>query len=127
MDEHDGRRESIEAGAPAGPAQGQQLPEYVVVAAYPRGPKENRQFAFRTAETPSGERVALAFSTREALVSALGVSQPWSVCRSAKLLELLGSQGVGLGLDPQVPEAYPRWTAADLAGLSRSLRGEAVE
>jgi hypothetical protein len=99
-------------------------PKYVVVAAYPRGPKDNREFVFPTALLESGKEVVLAYSTGAGLVAALGEFQPWSVFKLDALVKLAKANDSCVGLDLDVPSEFKRWDRNDLANLARTLRGE---
>ena len=60
----------------------------------------------------TGELVAVAFTTPEALVEALGESQPWITLQAGRLAELLSRGGLArMSINPVLPPSSPRtWT-----------------
>ncbi|MET7681242.1 SAV_915 family protein [Streptomyces sp. NPDC005423] len=133
-------REYAEA-APAAPAASGDLPgprpgvppyhTPVVVPAHPRY-VESTDAAGRPVRVPfvvyeifepvPGGRAALAFTTVERLVAALGDAQPWVLTSLGPLAEGIAGQGVEVLLDPRVEPGHRNWHPAELAAYAREMR-----
>jgi hypothetical protein len=66
--------------------------------------------------------VALAFTTLDNLVAALGEAQPWVAASIGPLAEGMGEYGATVLLDPPVATAQRNWQRADLAAYGREVR-----
>jgi hypothetical protein len=96
----------------------QSLPEgqILVVPAHPRREGDAvTGLAIETRLLAGGERVAMAFTSTDKLVAALGEYQPWVAVPAGKIKDLLANTGLIVLLDPVVDAQALRWTAADLA------------
>lgn len=70
-----------------------------------------RDVVFETRPLPDGRMLGLAFTSVEALATALSAYQPWVALPVRDLREILGTQGVTLIVfDPPIPEDGWRWT-----------------
>jgi hypothetical protein len=66
--------------------------------------------------------VALAFTTLDNLVAALGEAQPWVATSIGPLAEGMGEYGVTVLLDPTVATAQRNWQRGALAAYAREVR-----
>ncbi|MGW3177475.1 SAV_915 family protein [Streptomyces sp. NPDC001153] len=71
---------------------------------------------------PSHGTVAVAFTTLEKLVEALGESQPWVATSIGPLSEGVREQGVDVLLDPRIVPGHPNWQPDDLAAYVQEVR-----
>ncbi|MFF3330131.1 SAV_915 family protein [Streptomyces sp. NPDC002888] len=121
-----------EAAGPEGPKPG--VPPYhtpVFVPAHPRyvdstddtgTPARVPFIAYELFAHPTAGTVALAFTTLDRLVSALGEAQPWVATSLGPLAEGVGAQGVTVRLDPRLTPGPPNWHPADLAAYAQEVR-----
>ena len=91
------------------------------VPAYPQ--VESKELAIETRFTPSGERLALGFTTVTRLTEELGHFQPWVAMKLDRLQGIARDAGVRIALDPSVPPDAPRWTEADLRRYAPGTEG----
>ena len=80
---------------------------------YPADPAETPGVGFEFLTDPAtGSPVPVAFTTLEALVAALGASQPWIALPAGPFAELMRRNGFGrLKVDPVIePGGTPHWT-----------------
>ncbi|MFG2134240.1 SAV_915 family protein [Streptomyces sp. NPDC048751] len=122
----------VEAARPEGPKPG--VPPYhtpVFVPAHPRyveatdesgTPTRVPFIAYELFEHPTDGTVALAFTSLDRLVAALGEAQPWVVTSLGPLAEGVGGQGVTVRLNPHLAPGPPNWHPADLAAYAREVR-----
>ncbi|WP_249416205.1 SAV_915 family protein [Streptomyces sp. TS71-3] len=73
-------------------------------------------------EHPADGTVALAFSTPQRLVAALGEAQPWIAASIGPLAEGMRERGLTVRLDPRVAPGQRNWQPADLAAYAREVR-----
>ncbi|MFD7939907.1 SAV_915 family protein [Streptomyces sp. NPDC059755] len=73
-------------------------------------------------EHPTDGTVALAFTTLDGLVAALGEAQPWVATSLGPLAEGVGELGVTVHVDPWIAPGRPNWQPADLAAFAREAR-----
>ncbi|MFG3368275.1 SAV_915 family protein [Streptomyces sp. NPDC090032] len=126
----------VDAGAlarddSAGPKPG--VPAYhtaVYVPAHPRyadiadadgRPARVPFIAYELFAHPSDGSVALAFTTLEKLVSALGPAQPWIAASIGPLAEGMRGHGARVRLDPELAPGHHNWQRADLAAYAREV------
>ncbi|MEU6663498.1 SAV_915 family protein [Streptomyces sp. NPDC046821] len=126
----------IDPGVPAhadgaGPKPG--VPAYhtaVFVPAHPRyadiadakgHPARVPLIAYELFAHPEDGTVALAFTTLEKLVSALGPAQPWIAASIGPLAEGMREHGARVRLDPEVAPGHHNWQEADLATYAREV------
>lgn len=76
---------------------------------------------FELFDHPSQGTVALAFTTPEKLVDALGTAQPWVATSLGPLAEGVREQGVTVLLDPRATPAEPTWQPEDLAAYAQGV------
>ncbi|WP_405615415.1 SAV_915 family protein [Streptomyces sp. NBC_00076] len=129
--------DQVGAGQAAGhtpPGQKPVVPPYhtpVFVPAHPRyvdstdpsGATTRVPFiAYELFAHPVDGTVALAFTTLDRLVAALGEAQPWVATSIGPLAEGLGAQAVTVRLDPRLTPGPPNWHHADLASYARQVR-----
>ncbi|MFB7507384.1 SAV_915 family protein [Streptomyces broussonetiae] len=77
---------------------------------------------FELFDHPSHGTVALAFTTPEKLVEALGEAQPWVATSLGPLAEGVREQDVTVVLDPCAAPAQPTWQPEDLAAFAQEVR-----
>ena len=98
-----------------------------VVTADPRGRPVRVPFVayelFAPASGGTTAPVALAFTTLERLVAALGDAQPWIATSLGPLAEGMRERGAGVMLDPRLDPGRANWRPADLAAYAREVRG----
>jgi hypothetical protein len=125
----------IDQGDPVEAAQGPRpgIPAYhtpVFVPAHPRyvdtadPAGTHTRVPFITYELfahPTDGTVALAFTTLDRLVAALGEAQPWVATSIGPLAEGVGELGVTVRLDPRIAPGPPNWQPADLAAYAREV------
>jgi hypothetical protein len=72
----------------------------------------------------TGEPVPVAFTTLDALVAALGESQPWIAMPAQPFAELVRRGGLGrVAVDPVVaPGTEPYWTPENLRAYTEAVR-----
>lgn len=88
----------------------------VFVPARPHAHGWTKDVAFETRPLPDGRRLGIAFTSMDALATALGGYQPWVALPVKDLREVLGTRGVRLIIfDPPVPDEGWRWTHERLA------------
>ncbi|GCB45604.1 SAV_915 family protein [Streptomyces sp. NL15-2K] len=127
------RSEHPEAEQSPGPKPG--VPPYhtpVFVPAHPRyvdtadassgTPTRIPYIAYELFGHPTDGTVALAFTTLDNLVAALGEAQPWVATSIGPLAEGMGEYGVTVLLDPTVATGQRNWQRADLAAYAREVR-----
>ncbi|WP_256252110.1 SAV_915 family protein [Streptomyces sp. yr375] len=68
------------------------------------------------------EAVAFAFTTRDRLVAALGMAQPWVATSIGPLAEAVAEHDVTVLLDPLVAPGHHNWQPDDLAAYAREVR-----
>ncbi|WP_030682002.1 SAV_915 family protein [Streptomyces cellulosae] len=73
-------------------------------------------------EHPTDGTVALAFTTLDRLVAALGEAQPWVATSIGPLAEGVSEHGVTVRLDPRLAPGPPNWQPADLAAYALAVR-----
>ncbi len=73
-------------------------------------------------EHPIDGTVALAFTTLDRLVAALGEAQPWVATSIGPLAEGVSEHGVTVRLDPRLAPGPPTWQPADLAAYALAVR-----
>ncbi|MFI5674514.1 SAV_915 family protein [Streptomyces cellulosae] len=73
-------------------------------------------------EHPTDGTVALAFTTLDRLVAALGEAQPWVATSIGPLAEGVSEHGVTVRLDPLLAPGPPNWQPADLAAHALAVR-----
>jgi len=78
--------------------------------------------AYELFEHPGHGMVALAFTTLDGLVAALGEAQPWVATSLGPLAEGVGEQGVTVHVDPWIAPGRHNWQPADLAAFAREAR-----
>lgn len=78
--------------------------------------------AYELFEHPTVGTVALAFTTLERLVAALGEAQPWIATSIGPLAEGVRERGVTVRVDPRVAPGQHNWQPADLAAYAREVR-----
>ncbi|MEU9313092.1 SAV_915 family protein [Streptomyces sp. NPDC048256] len=126
----------VAPSAPPGPRPG--VPAYhtaVFVPAHPRhtpttdpteapasAPAPASVIAYELFEHPDHGTVALAFTTLDGLVAALGEAQPWVATSLGPLAEGVAEQGVTVHVDPWIAPGRHNWQPADLAALAREAR-----
>lgn len=94
----------------------------VYVAAFPDPRPGHRGAMIETKILADGRPAALAFTSRDGLVAALGQAQPWIAVPLGLLQRWVGSAGVGtVAVDPEVPADTTRWEADDLRSLDAIL------
>ncbi|MET7653466.1 MULTISPECIES: SAV_915 family protein [unclassified Streptomyces] len=115
--------------APSGPRPG--VPAYhtpVFVPAHPRrvaapdpsgAPTLIPLIAYELFAHSADGTVALAFTTLDGLVAALGEAQPWVATSLGPLAEGVGEQGVTVHVDPWIAPGPHNWQPADLAAYAR--------
>ncbi|WP_405627160.1 hypothetical protein OG933_12955 [Streptomyces sp. NBC_00016] len=118
--------------APSGPRPG--VPAYhatVFVPAHPRhtpttdptgAPALIPFITYELFEHPTDGTVALAFTTLDGLVAALGEAQPWVATSLGPLAEGVGELGVTVHVDPWIAPGRHNWQPADLAAFAREAR-----
>src|SRR5262249_34951086 len=90
----------------------------VYVAAFPDPRPDHDGAILETRVLTSGEIAALAFSSRERLVAALGPAQPWIALPIEVLQAWTRAAGITtVTLDAAVPADARRWRDMDLAAL----------
>ncbi|WP_234390595.1 SAV_915 family protein [Streptomyces sp. MMG1533] len=78
--------------------------------------------AYELFEHPTDGTVALAFTTLDRLVAALGEAQPWVATSIGPLAEGVSERGVTVRLDPRLAPGPPNWQPAGLAAYARAVR-----
>ena len=118
-----------QAGAAEGTGQTGLAPDTrLFIPAHPRysadpGLPPGVGFEFLT-EPRTGSPVPVAFTTLEALVGALGGSQPWIALLAGPFVELMRRNGFGrVKVDPVVaPGTEPYWTPEDIRAYTEAMR-----
>ncbi|WP_327288616.1 SAV_915 family protein [Streptomyces sp. NBC_01198] len=98
------------------------------IPAHPRYPADPEQppgvgFEFLT-EPDTGAPVPVAFTTLDALVTALGESQPWIAMPAGPFTELMRRNGFGrVTVDPAVaPGTEPYWTPENIRAYTEAVQ-----
>lgn len=98
------------------------------VPAHPRYPADPAQvpgigFEFLT-RPETGDPVPVAFTTLDALVAALGESQPWIAMPAEPFAELMRRNGFGrITVDPVVaPGTEPYWTPENIRAYTEAVQ-----
>jgi hypothetical protein len=100
----------------------------VYVAAFPDPRPAHDGAIVETRVLTSGEIAALAFSSRERLVAALGPAQPWIALPIEVLQAWIQAAGITtVALDAAVPVGARRWRDMDLAALEFLVRARGKE
>ncbi|GAA2470000.1 SAV_915 family protein [Streptomyces murinus] len=77
---------------------------------------------FELFEHPAHGMAALAFTTPEKLVEALGEAQPWAATSLGPLAEGVADRDVTVLLDPRLAPGEPNWRPEDLAAYAQEVR-----
>ncbi|MGW6752578.1 SAV_915 family protein [Streptomyces sp. NPDC055006] len=96
-------------------------PRYADIADADGRPARVPFIAYELFAHPSDGSVALAFTTLEKLVSALGPAQPWIAASIGPLAEGMRERGARVRLDPEVAPGHHNWQPADLAAYAREV------
>ncbi|WP_326774348.1 SAV_915 family protein [Streptomyces sp. NBC_01445] len=96
-------------------------PRYADIADADGRPARVPFIAYELFAHPSDGNVALAFTTLEKLVSALGPAQPWIAASIGPLAEGMREHGARVRLDPEVAPGHHNWQQADLAAYAREM------
>ena len=91
----------------------------VYVAAFPDPRPDHRGALIETRILSTGEPAAMAFTSQEGLVAALGPAQPWIAVPLGLLQQWVGSTGVTtVAVDPDIAPEAVRWNDQDVDTLS---------
>jgi hypothetical protein len=119
-----GRSRAAEGTGQADLAPGTRL----YVPAHPRyhaDPEQAPGVGFEFLARPqTGEPVPVAFTTLDALVAALGESQPWIAMPAEAFVELMRRNGLArVAVDPAVaPGTEPYWTPENIRAYTEAVR-----
>jgi hypothetical protein len=112
----DGSDQERQAGGADDPVRGWlDGDQLLFLPAHPRRRGARDQIELETRVTAEGTRFAMAFTSLDLLVEALGEFQPWIGAAAGKLPELLVGCDAAVQLNPSVHSMAPRWTAEDVA------------
>jgi hypothetical protein len=91
----------------------------VYVAAFPDPRPDHRGALIETRILSDGDPAALAFTSQEGLVAALGPAQPWIAVPLGLLRQWVGSTSVStVAVDPEIAPEAVRWNDDDVDVLS---------
>jgi hypothetical protein len=97
--------------------------DLVFVAAYPIAPHPQggggrAEIAFETCVLESADHAAMAFTSIQRLIEALGPMQPWIAVPLGRVRNLLGAAGLSqIAVDPTLPADARRWRQDDVRRL----------